>query len=221
MEPPVAFAPRSPSGRSRSASMTMQRRSSDRALRWRRECYAVGRSLAMTTTHFCFGARKCQLSEWRNRRHQNTTNMINPQREQIKINEAGRYPPAYSGLVVGTSSVRTNNEINSSEPRLRSRWTLAPSIGEVPSSSERAACIAPNAKKNRQSKIAGSFFPFRSPWHPIVRWVYSRRSTSASPEHDARDDQHVRHFLDWRKRKCVYLVGSHVRDKITPSGKPE
>jgi hypothetical protein len=29
----------------------------------------------------------------RNRRHQNTTNMINPQRKQIKINEADRYPP--------------------------------------------------------------------------------------------------------------------------------
>jgi hypothetical protein len=96
----------------------------------------------------------------RNRRHQNTTNMINPQRKQIKINEADRYPPAYSGLVAGTSSVRTNNEINSSEPCLRSRWTLAPSIGEVPSSSERAACIAPNAKKidNRKPRAASFLF---------------------------------------------------------------
>jgi hypothetical protein len=51
----------------------------------------------------------------RNRRHQNTTNMINPQRKQIKIHEADRYPAAYSGLAAGTSSVRTNNEINSSE----------------------------------------------------------------------------------------------------------
>jgi hypothetical protein len=40
--------------------------------------------------------------------------MINPQQKQIKINKADRYPPAYSGLVAGTSSVRTNNEINSS-----------------------------------------------------------------------------------------------------------
>ena len=30
----------------------------------------------------------------------------------------------------------------------------------------------------------------------------------ASPEHDARDDQQVRHFLDWQKRKC-----DHVRNK--------
>jgi hypothetical protein len=30
----------------------------------------------------------------------------------------------------------------------------------------------------------------------------------ASPEHDAQDDQHVGHFLDWRKRKC-----DHVSDK--------
>jgi hypothetical protein len=63
-------------------------------------------------------------------------------------NEADRYPPAYSGLVAGSSAVRTNNEINScSEACLRSQWALTPSIGEVPSSSERAACIAPNAEK--------------------------------------------------------------------------
>jgi hypothetical protein len=30
----------------------------------------------------------------------------------------------------------------------------------------------------------------------------------ASPEHDARDDQHVRHFLDSRKLKYAYLIGS-------------
>src|SRR6267143_6900068 len=82
------------------------------------------------------------------RRHQNTTNMIDSQRKCSKNNEADRYPPAYSGLVAGSSAVRTKNEINScSEPCLRSRWALAPSIGEVPSSSERAACIAPNAEK--------------------------------------------------------------------------
>ena len=33
--------------------------------------------------------------------------------------------------------------------------------------------------------------------------------------------KHVRHFVDWRKLKCVWVVGSHVRGKITPSGKPE
>ena len=55
---------------------------------------------------------------------------------------------AHNGLAAGSSAVRTNNEINSwSEPCLRSRWTLAPTIGEVPSSPERAACIAPNAEK--------------------------------------------------------------------------
>src|SRR5216683_4016838 len=74
--------------------------------------------------------------------------MIDSQRKCSKNNEADRYPPAYSGLVAGSSAVRTNNEINScSEPCLGSRWALAPSIGEVPSSSERAACIAPNAEK--------------------------------------------------------------------------
>ena len=59
----------------------------------------------------------------------------------------------------GSSAVRTNNEINScSEPCLRSRWALAPSIGEVPSSSERAACIAPNAEKfDNQKPRAASF----------------------------------------------------------------
>jgi hypothetical protein len=38
---------------------------------------------------------------------------------------------AYSGLVAGSSAVRTSNEIDScSEPCLRSRWALASSIGE-------------------------------------------------------------------------------------------
>ena len=86
--------------------------------------------------------------------------MINPQRKQIKINEADRYPPAYSGLVAGTSSVRTNNEINSSERCLRSRWTLALTIGEVPSPSERAACIAPNAKKKSTIENRGQLLSF-------------------------------------------------------------
>ena len=81
--------------------------------------------------------------------------MINPQRKQIKINEADRYPAAYSGLVAGT-----NNEINSSERCLRSRWTLALTIGEVPSPSERAACIAPNAKKKSTIENRGQLLSF-------------------------------------------------------------
>src|SRR6266436_6104745 len=102
---------------------------------------------------------------YQKRRHQNTTNMIDSQRKCSKNNEADRYPPAYSGLVAGSSAVRTNNEINScSEPCLRSRWALAPSIGEVPSSSERAACIAPNAEKFDNQKPWAAFFPFCSPW---------------------------------------------------------
>ena len=160
---------------------------------------------------------KCLVAAWpapvsyQKRRHQNTTNMIDSQPKCSKNNEADRYPPAYSGLVAGSSAVRTNNEINScSEPCLRSRWALAPSIGEVPSSSERAACIAPNAEK----------FDNQKPW--AASFLFVRRGTQsydefiaavpllASPEHDGRDDQHVRHFLDWRKRKCVYLVGSQV-----------
>src|SRR3982074_597029 len=74
----------------------------------------------------------------------------------------------------------------------------------------RAACIAPNAEK----------FDNQKPW--AASFLFVRRGTQsydefiaavpllAWPEHDARDDQHVRHFLDWRKRKCVYLVGSQV-----------
>ena len=100
---------------------------------------------------------------YQKRRHQNTTNMIDSQRKCSKNNEADRYPPAYSGLVAGSSAVRTNNEINScSEPCLRSRWTLAPTIGEVPSSPERAACIAPNAEKfDNQKPRAASFLFMR------------------------------------------------------------
>ena len=47
-----------------------------------------------------------------------------------------------------------------SERCLRSRWTLAPSIGEVPSSSERAACIARNAEKfdNQKPRVASFLF---------------------------------------------------------------
>jgi hypothetical protein len=45
---------------------------------------------------------------------------------------------------------------------LRSRWTLAPTIGEVPSSPERAACIAPNAEKfDNQKPRAASFLFMR------------------------------------------------------------
>jgi hypothetical protein len=39
-----------------------------------------------------------------------TTNAIEIKQKRSKINEADRYPPAYSVLVAGTSSVRTNNE---------------------------------------------------------------------------------------------------------------
>jgi hypothetical protein len=102
--------------------------------------------------------------------HQNATNAIEIEQKRSKINEADRYSAAHNGLVAGSSAVRTNNEINScSEPCLRSRWALAPSIGEVPSSSERAACIAPNAEKLDNQKPWAAFFPFCSPWHPIVR----------------------------------------------------
>jgi hypothetical protein len=93
------------------------------------------------------------------RPHQNATNAIERTQNRSKINEAVRCTAAHNGLVAGSSAVRTNNEINTwSEPCLRSRWTLAPSIGEVPSSSERAACIAPNAEKfDNQKPRAASF----------------------------------------------------------------
>ena len=130
-------------------------------------------------------------------------------RKLSKINEADRYSAAHNGLVEGSSAVRTNNEINSySEPCSRPRWTLAPSIGEVPSSSERAACIAPNAEKfDNQKPRAASFLFVRRGTQSYDEFI-AAVPLLASPEHDARDDQHVRYFLDWRKRKC-----DHVRDK--------
>jgi hypothetical protein len=101
--------------------------------------------------------------------------------------------------------------INScSEPCLRSRWALASSIREVPSSSERAASIAPNAEKfDNQKPRAASFLFVRRGAQSYDEFI-AAVSLLASPEHDAQDDQHVRHFLDWRKRKCVYLVWSQV-----------
>ena len=98
-------------------------------------------------------------------------NALEIERKRNKINEAHLCPPAHSGLVAGSSAVRTNSEIDSwSESCLQSRWTLAPSIGEVPSSSERAACIAPNAEK----------FDNQKPW--AASFLFVRRGTQAYDE---------------------------------------
>jgi hypothetical protein len=44
-----------------------------------------------------------------------------------------------------------------------------PKYREVPSSSERAACITPNAENFDNQKPRAASFLFCSPWHPIVR----------------------------------------------------
>ena len=117
---------------------------------------------------------------------------------------------AHSGLVEGSSAVRTNNEIDSrSKPCLRSRWALASNIGKVPSLSERAACIA-LTPKNSPIKNRGQLLLFVRRGTQSCDEFIAAVSFLASPEHDARDDQTVRHFLDWRKRKCIYLVWSQV-----------
>ena len=80
------------------------------------------------------------------------------------------------------------------------------------------ACVGPNAN-NRQSKPRASFLFVRRGTQSYDGFI-AAVSTSASPEHDDQDNQHVGQFLDWRKLNCVCLVGLHVRDKI-PSGKRE
>jgi hypothetical protein len=66
---------------------------------------------------------------------------------------------------------------------------------------ERAAFIAPNAEKfdNQKPRAASLLFVRRGTqsYDEFIATV----PRSASPEHDVRDDQHVRYFLDWRKRK--------------------
>jgi hypothetical protein len=70
--------------------------------------------------------------------------------------------------------------------------------------------IAPNAEKfdNQKPRAASLLFVRRGTqsYDEFIGAV----PLSASPQHDVRDDQHVRHFLDWRKRKCMYLVWSQV-----------
>jgi hypothetical protein len=71
-----------------------------------------------------------------------------------------------------------------------------------------AACIAPNAEKfDNQKPRAASFLFVRRGTQSYDEFI-AAVPLLASPEHDALDDQYVRHFLDWRKRKC-----DHVRDK--------
>jgi hypothetical protein len=101
-----------------------------------------------------------------------------------------------------------------SEPTTKSiaiqsgRGGLSPQVSGVPSSSERAACIAPNAEKfDDQKPRAASFLFVRRATQSYDEFI-AAVPLLALPEHDARDDQHVRYFLDWRKRKC-----DHVRDK--------
>ena len=79
-----------------------------------------------------------------------------------KINKADRCAAAHSGLVDGSSAVRTNNEINSySEPCSRPRWTLAPKYrGSAFIVRERAACIGPNAEKFDNEKPRAASFLF-------------------------------------------------------------
>jgi hypothetical protein len=117
---------------------------------------------------------------------------------------------AHSGLVEGSSAVRTNNEINSySEPCSRPRWTLAPKYrGSAFIVRERAACIGPNAEKFDNEKPRAASFLFVRRGTQSYDGFIAAVPLLASPEHDARDDQHVRDFLDWRKSKC-----DHVRDK--------
>jgi hypothetical protein len=101
-----------------------------------------------------------------------------------------RYPGAHNILVAGSSAVRTNNEINSSSEPVCGRGGLSPQ-GSGKCLHRQGGLLGSSLtpKKLDNKETAGSFFPFCSPWYPIVRWVYSRRSTSASPGHDARDDQ--------------------------------
>jgi prophage regulatory protein len=66
----------------------------------------------------------------------------------------------------------------------------------------------PQRRKIRQSKPRPASFLFIRRGTQSYDEFTTAVSTSASPEHDARDGQHVRHFLDWRKRKCAYLIGS-------------
>jgi hypothetical protein len=93
------------------------------------------------------------------RSHQSTTKETDSERKRRKINKPDRYPAAHNGLVAGSSAVRTNNEINSWSD-LRSRWTLAPSIGEVPSSSERlcASPLTPKKSDNQKTQAASFLF---------------------------------------------------------------
>ncbi len=101
------------------------------------------------------------------------------------------------------------------------RGGLSPQVsGKVPSSSERAACNAPNAEKfdNQKPRAASLLFVRRGTqsYDEFIAAV----PLLASPEHDARDDQHVRHFLDWRKRKCMYLVSRDLSANAGDNSSP-
>jgi len=73
--------------------------------------------------------------------------------------------------------------------------------GKVPSWSERAACIAPNAEKFDNQKPRAASLLFVRHGTQSYDEIIATVPRSASPEHDVRDDQHVRYFLDWRKRQ--------------------
>jgi hypothetical protein len=131
--------------------------------------------------------------------------------KRTEIDEVDPDPAAYSGLVAGSSAVEPTTKSIAVQSPVCGRGGLSPQVsGKVPSSSERAACNAPNAEKfdNQKPRAASLLFVRRGTqsYDEFIAAV----PLLASPEHDARDDQHVRHFLDWRKRKCMYLVWSQV-----------
>ena len=132
------------------------------------------------------------------------------QRKRSKINEAVDILPLIAvWLQVRVLSEPTTKSIAIQSP-VCGRGGLSPQYRRSAFMSERAACIAPNAEKfdNQKPRAASLLFVRRGTqsYDEFIAAV----PLSASPEHDVRDDQHVRHFLDWRKRKCMYLVWSQV-----------
>ena len=124
------------------------------------------------TTDLLFHRRKVKIRphqfRTRNSAIESPRMRLNPNENAAKSTKAIDILPLITvWLQVRLLSEPTTKTI--AKPCLWSRWALASSIGES-AFAVRAGCAhRPQRRKIRQSKIAGGFSPFCSPWHSIVR----------------------------------------------------
>jgi hypothetical protein len=104
--------------------------------------------------------RTAPVSQHRKRPHRDALNTIVLQRKCAEINEADLDPAAYSGLVAGSSAVRTNNKINSCSEPVCGRGGLSPQVSGKCLHRQSGLRASPLTPKNSTIKNRGQLLSF-------------------------------------------------------------